>query len=103
MHISTYEDKTANNLATADLDNDNYHTAIKEAAKVVVADVRGNGNQWVYVGQFSSGSTIWRYGKYRLIVDIEGNMYNYPFISYLSRRLHEAVAPGQGSKNCDGR
>lgn len=54
-HISLIEDKTATNLATAEMPDDGYHNAIRNAAKVLVEEE--SGDEFVYFG--ATSATLW--------------------------------------------
>lgn len=65
------EDRTAEKLARANFDpTDAYHKHIKGGAQAMVEENKG---QYIYVTQYSSGSTVWRHPKTdaRQIVDVQ--------------------------------
>jgi len=60
MHIIEVYDKSAECLATANLDLDPYHRAIRDTAQQMVFLGRPD---WIYTGQASSMNCIWRNGS----------------------------------------
>lgn len=65
MHISSLEHRhrTAWILKDADLlDNDHYHQTIhRHAKRLYQMSSAGDGTKWIYIGQNSAGTTIWKH------------------------------------------
>jgi len=56
MHISEVREKTAENLAVANLEKDHYHQSIRRGAMLLVKKQLPKAK---FVTQYSSGSTFW--------------------------------------------